>query len=160
MKKKIILILFIILGITSTIAWGLLNYGYSNGVRSGKLVKLSRKGFLFKTYEGTLDLGSGDKLTWDFSVHDEEIGEDLVTHTGQMVSLEYEEILHRIIYRTKYNVLSFKRIRPEGADKGYFCRLVNLLRKKRTVVEAVKPLIEQFDPSLMVDIKECQNSAL
>jgi len=159
MKKKIILTLFVILALVSAIGWGILSYGYSKGVRSGKLVKISRKGFLFKTYEGTLDLGSGDKLTWEFSVHDAKLGEELVQNTGQSVSLEYEELLHKVFYNSKYNVTSFKRVITAGADKGYFCRLVNILRKRRSIVEAVKPLVENFDPSLMDEIKVCQNTA-
>ncbi len=159
MKKKIIITLFVLLAILCGVAWGILNFGYSKGVRSGKLVKISRKGFLFKTYEGTLDLGSGDKLTWEFSVHDAQLGEDLVASTGQNVSLEYKELLHKIFYNSKYNVVNFKRVRPQGEDKATFCRLVNILRSKRSVVEVVRPMIEKLDPTLMLDIKDCQDSA-
>jgi hypothetical protein len=49
---------------------------FSDGERAGTVIKMSRKGFLFKTYEGELNLGmvlsdnSGASVSniWEFSV--------------------------------------------------------------------------------------------
>ena len=98
MKNKIILASILLLAILGAGTFGVLTHSYSNGVRTGKLVKLSKRGMLLKTYEGTLDLGSGDKLTWDFSIHDDKLGAELLKHTGQIVQLEYREILFKLFY--------------------------------------------------------------
>ena len=155
MKKKIIIFLFLLGAILSAATFALLNYSYSTGTRSGKLVKLSRKGAIFKTYEGTLDLGSGDQLTWDFSLHDSEIGEELVKKTGQQVNLEYRELLYKVFYSTKYDVTSWSMLRVAGNEN--FCRLVNVMRKSKFVVEKVKELIEKHDAALIEDARRCQN---
>jgi len=154
MKKKIILILTLILIILAGSTYGLLNYSYSNGVRSGRLVKLSKKGALVKTYEGTLDEGSGDQLTWNFSIHDTALGEELVKKTGQKVNLEYRELLYKVFYTTKYDVTSWTLLKSPGSEN--FCRLVNIMRKSRFVVDKVKALMNQFDSSLLREARNCQ----
>jgi len=57
MKKKIFLglgILFLIgIAVSSFLVFGT----YSNGYRAGNVVKLSKKGFVIKTYEGQLNVG-------------------------------------------------------------------------------------------------------
>ena len=83
-------------------------FSYSSGIRSGKLVKLSKKGLLFKTYEGTLDLGSGDQLTWGFSVRDSKVGKMMLNNIGQYVELKYDEKLLKLFYKTKYDVVDMK----------------------------------------------------
>jgi len=117
---------------------------------------LSKKGVLLKTYEGTLDLGSGDKLTWDFSIHDDKVGKELVRHSGKVVQLEYGELLFKIFYGTKYNVFSFKILDKNPDPMKYLCRLVNLLRKNHEIVNAVRQLINSNDPNFLNIIRECQ----
>ncbi|NRB64626.1 MAG: hypothetical protein HRU40_16620, partial [Saprospiraceae bacterium] len=61
------------------------NLTYSNGQRAGTLIKISRKGVVFKTYEGQLNLGgvsmdaeaglSGN--IWEFSVQKNDIYDEL-----------------------------------------------------------------------------------
>ncbi|MDP5169461.1 MAG: 6-phosphogluconate dehydrogenase [Bacteroidia bacterium] len=67
---------------------------YSDGVRSGTVVKFSEKGILFKTWEGQLQFGEASNL-WDFSVYP---GQDDVQQkildavkNGQKVQLKYDE---------------------------------------------------------------------
>ena len=47
-----------ILAIAGFFLWA--NYTYSEGTRAGDLIKISRKGYVFKTYEGQLKLGGID----------------------------------------------------------------------------------------------------
>jgi hypothetical protein len=76
------------------------NYTYSEGTRAGNLIKISKKGFLFKTYEGQLKLGGIDlenpndglSDTWSFSVRDEAVVKQLEQLQGQKVILRYKEI--------------------------------------------------------------------
>ncbi len=153
MKSKIYISIVLIILLSTGVIYGVLNYNYSKGVRSGQLVKISKKGMLLKTYEGTLDLGSGDNLTWNFSVHDPKIGEALVKASGTKVKLEYRELLFRIFYTTKYDITGFK---VESDSTNNFCRLINLLRTDHKIVKLIRSLLEQKDPHLLSTIRECQ----
>lgn len=157
MLRKVVFVLVIIGALASLVGYGILNYSYSDGVRSGRLVKVSQKGFFLKTYEGTLDLGSGDRLTWDFSVYDDEVGEQLIAQSGKTIRLEYTEHIWKVFYNTKYNVTKWSMVHGADEDKNLFCRLVNILRKNGNIVNAVKPLIKKYDNNLMSDIRGCQN---
>ncbi|EQC51670.1 hypothetical protein [Bacteriovorax sp. DB6_IX] len=155
MKRKIIgafVIIFIILGV---LTYGVTQYSFSHGVRSGKLVKLSKKGVLYKTYEGTLDLGSGDGLTWQFSVHNDDLGDQLVNQTGKYVRLEYRELLFKLFFGTKYDVESWS-LEGESQDLNYLCRLVDIMRTNSSIVNFLRPIIEKEDAELLKKIRSCQ----
>ena len=76
------------------------NWTYSEGSRTGYLMKLSKKGYVFKTYEGQLNLGGFQESdntsilgnTWNFSLTDESLVEILEDLEGKKVSLRYKEI--------------------------------------------------------------------
>ncbi len=76
------------------------NWTYSSGTRSGTLVKISQKGYVFKTYEGQLNLGGfqmggDDGLSgniWSFSVTEEDVYSALQTLEGKQVTVHYDEI--------------------------------------------------------------------
>lgn len=155
MKKNIILSIVVLGLLTTGLGYLFLTYTYSSGHRVGKLVKLSKKGFVPKTWEGTMDLGSGDQLTWQFSVHKDDVGHELSKHSGKMVRLEYRELLWKVFYETKYDVIAWKVIRPEE-EMTLLCRLVNIMRKNSDIVNLTRPLIEEFDQDLMINIRECQ----
>jgi hypothetical protein len=153
MKGKIIFGLIILLTLSFLIIYGILSFGYSKGVRSGKLVKLSKKGFLIKTYEGTLDLGSGDALTWEFSIHDDDLGDKLIIHSGTTVRLKYEEKLYPLYYGTKYEVVSFELVREKGPDN--LCTLVHIIKNDPELVDRVRDLVLERNPSFIDDIRAC-----
>ncbi|MFT6070948.1 MAG: hypothetical protein ACJAT2_001815 [Bacteriovoracaceae bacterium] len=157
MKKKIISYLILLSLISGGVCYLVLNYSYSQGNRVGKLVKLSKKGFLPKTWEGTLDLGSGDRLTWDFSIHDDELAERLVKHSGKMVNLEYRELLFKVFYLTEYDVTAFSLNDKNENDKDLLCRFVKVLRQNKGIVEMIRPMILEHDSKLLEEIRGCQN---
>ncbi len=157
MKKKILGWLLFFILISTAISYGVLQYSYSNGQRTGRLVKLSKKGFFPKTYEGTLDLGSGDRLTWDFSIHDEKLGKQIIGHSGKMITLEYRELLWKILYETKYDVTGFKLIDQGTSSTEFLCRFVQVLRQNKKLVEAIRPMILRYDFELLPHIQKCQN---
>jgi hypothetical protein len=66
---------------------------YSEGVRSGELIKFSNKGMLFKTYEGELSKGISGAQIFSFSVLDsqEKVIADLKEMEGHYVKLTYIE---------------------------------------------------------------------
>ena len=154
-KKRILLFLIGVFVLFLFVVFLTLNFGYSSGVRTGKLVKISKKGFVLKTYEGTLDLGSGDQLTWPFSVHDDDVGDKLINQTGREVSLKYKEHLFKLFYHTKYNVYDFISIERENQLK-MLCRLVSVIKEDVDMVEALRPLIIKYDNDLLLDIKQCK----
>lgn len=156
MKKKIFIGLISIIAILGLAIWGILKFPYSKGVRAGRLVKISKKGMILKTYEGTLDLGSGDQLTWQFSTHDSKIGQQLQAASGEYVQLEYVQHLYKVFYDTAYNVVGWKYSVKPGDSLGVLCRLVKILRTDPEVVERLRPRIESMDPQLLEDIRECQ----
>lgn len=71
----------------------LYNATYSEGVRSGELIKFSRKGMVFKTYEGELSQGISGAQIFSFSVLDseEKVVSDLKEMEGHYVKLTYIE---------------------------------------------------------------------
>ena len=80
---------------------------YSDGSRTGQLIKISEKGYVFKTYEGSLSLGGisvqDDKTNigsiWEFSVLDEAVFQKMLSLRGKKVVVQYEE---------KYRVIPWK----------------------------------------------------
>jgi hypothetical protein len=94
MLRKIIFIFIttILLGVTCYFTF--LYYAtLSEGVRSGELIKISRKGVLFKTYEGELSQGISGARIFTFSVLDGDAKaiEQLNELQGQYVKLTYIE---------------------------------------------------------------------
>lgn len=90
---------------------------YSDGHRSGVVYKFSKKGVLYKTWEGELSLGmtetdSGGAIiprVFDFSVSRPEIAEkiDEAERSGKRVTLHYREYIWRGRYygTTSYDIL-------------------------------------------------------
>ncbi len=66
---------------------------YSEGFRAGELVKFSRKGIIFKTWEGRLSQGISDELQFEFSVEDKdkEIIQQLIDLQGEKIKVRYIE---------------------------------------------------------------------
>jgi hypothetical protein len=92
--KKVLLILVVLLiGIFGFFYWG----KYESGIMAGKVLRISEKGFIFKTYEGKLNLETFGALkgtspiaeSFDFSV---ESGDTAVINQLQQVSLSGERV--------------------------------------------------------------------
>lgn len=157
MKIKILITLIIISIVSAITLYGIMNYSYSTGTRSGRLVKLTEKGFFIKTYEGTLDLGTGDNLTWEFTIRSKKLGKELLPLTGKNVALNYRELLHPIIYDTKYDILSYEIESTLGSAQEDFCKLVSFVRRDKEMVETLRGLLVTEAPLLLEKIKNCQS---
>lgn len=102
--SKILLSLLAVLFVSIVIAFFIFNYTYSEGNRAGVVIKFSKKGFLFKTYEGEMNLGGMNTITntaqvnslWNFSVKDQATADKLMQLEGQKVSLHYREIIKQM----------------------------------------------------------------
>jgi len=121
--KRIKQLLRILLGIgllTLVGYFAVCNYTYSKGTRSGILVKISKKGVAFKTYEGTLNLGGfsgegGDGSMgnmWNFSVWKTSIYQDLDAQQGNHVKLYYREKVKAMPWQgdTEYFVYKVEKL--------------------------------------------------
>jgi hypothetical protein len=88
--------------------WIVLSWNYSDGERAGILQKLSRKGWICKTYEGELAISIVPGVTpviWDFSVRDESQVRELEAALGKRVVLHYTE--HRGVPTTCFGETSY-----------------------------------------------------
>lgn len=100
-------ILFVTVLIAILVMVGLYFFNYSDGSRAGTIMKFSRKGFIFKTYEGELNQvmfvddnsaasGMATKNIWAFSaVNDSELNKSIedAMLNGHRVKLHYREKL-------------------------------------------------------------------
>jgi len=85
-----------------------LTWSYSEGERSGVLQKLSRKGWLVKTWEGELAMTTVPGVApvlWNFTVRDEAIAARVSASLGRRVVVHYTE--HRGIPTTLFGDTPF-----------------------------------------------------
>lgn len=84
---------------------------YSDGFRTGVVIKVSQKGFLFKTYEGELNLGGinqGDgtilnKNIWNFSIQKKDTltYNTIARNQGKQIRLHYHEVLKNFFWQSE-----------------------------------------------------------
>lgn len=121
------LLLFLLL--VFGILYYLTAWSYSDGERAGTVSKFSRRGYIFKTWEGVLNVGgfSGEtgSLTpqyFDFSVKNDSVARSInnAVKTGQRVTLHYEEKLFTLPWNgdTKYFVTGVEIV-DTGLRGGY-----------------------------------------
>ena len=112
MKKIIAVFIIILLAVSFFIYYGT----YSEGTQAGVVMKITKKGVLFKTWEGRLDMGTvgksrkedlGSKI-FEFSIHKE--NQTLIKQlkeaqlVGERVNLIFEQKYMRFLWEgeTKY----------------------------------------------------------
>ncbi len=103
MKKQrgyaaIVIILLILIALVAAWIWIALSWSYSTGERVGLVQKLSRKGWICKTWEGELNmvvLPGAIPEKFNFTVRDDGVAEAINRVVGKRVSLEYAE--HRFL---------------------------------------------------------------
>ena len=110
-----------IIGIlVSMLSGAFMQWGFSDGTRSGMVVKLSSKGLLFKSWEGELMLGSANSgQPWDFSItrasiNEEELADALsqAQISGHRVTVSYHQGPYLPWHQeTSYSVLSVQEVR-------------------------------------------------
>jgi hypothetical protein len=122
---KILKIVVITLVIGGILVLSFLYYAvYDEGLRAGNVLRISKKGMIFKTYEGQLNLQTFGALkganpimeSFDFSVEpgNEQVIKDLeaVALTGERVNLHYVKRYVTFPWRgdTKYFITRVERI--------------------------------------------------
>ena len=86
---------------------------YSEGVRSGQLIKFSHKGMVFKTWEGEISQGISGAQIFTFSVldKDKKVISDLKEMEGHYVKVSYIERYKTFPWwgDTKYYIIEVKK---------------------------------------------------
>lgn len=127
LRTTLIIVLVLGIGAFSFYYWGV----YDEGVRAGTVLRISKKGVVFKTYEGQLNLETFGALkganpimeAFDFSVESDEaeiIAElQNVALTGERVNLHYVKRYLTFPWRgdTKYFITRVERVGPDQEDK-------------------------------------------
>ncbi|HBI81442.1 MAG TPA: hypothetical protein DDY04_05770 [Bacteroidales bacterium] len=122
-RRILIAVVVILVAIGAFLYWGT----YEEGVMAGKVIRISQKGVIFKTYEAKLGLESFGALrgtspiaeTFDFSV---ERGNDSLVRaieqvalTGERVNVHFKKRYVRVPWRgnTRYFATRIERIKQE-----------------------------------------------
>jgi heme-degrading monooxygenase HmoA len=174
-KVKVFVPIFLVtaLFIAKLVMW---DFAVSTGKRVGNLTKISKKGKIFKTWEGTIDEGSGDKLTSFFSVRDEKIAKELYGYEGRKVVIYYEEYLANWPWETKYNVTSWKKNEEDKVVNGsggggaggsitsdvldhlsqtLFCSMLGTLYKDKELYDKVKNHMKENNLYIYNQYEKC-----
>ncbi len=124
-KKYLIRILVVLLLLSVAAGAFFTLVPYSDGMRAGQVIKLTKKGVLFKTYEGELNLllmpstntqGTLTPNVWNFSVLNKEIASKVMqaSATGERLELYYKERYFKFPWQgdTRYFVYEVKTAPP------------------------------------------------
>jgi hypothetical protein len=114
----LLLILLVPSLVFGTWSWVTLNYSYSKGERAGYVQKISKKGWVCKTWEGELAManlpGTMPEI-FRFSVRDDSVARILEKNVGKRVSLTYDQ--HRGVptscfAETEYYITNVRLVNP------------------------------------------------
>src|SRR2546423_3278277 len=96
--RKVFIVLFVLLLIPAVIIalwiWVSLGYTYSSGERAGYVQKISKKGWICKTWEGELamaNLPGTMPQIFAFTVRNDSIAKVIEQNAGKQVSLTYDQ---------------------------------------------------------------------
>ena len=87
-----ILVIIVVLGVAGYFTF-IYYVPFSEGYRSGELIKFSNKGVLLKTWEGEISQGISGAQIFSFSVEDsqEDVIQKLIELQGKYVKVTYKE---------------------------------------------------------------------
>jgi hypothetical protein len=127
-KFTIIATLVIFIGLAIFFWWRFYYPFTDNGSKDGYLNKIEHKGYIFKTWEGTLmqvglkstSPGSMQSPTFEFSVTDEKLATKLQANSGKYFNLRYREYFGTLPWRghSKYIVDSILSMREVNAREA------------------------------------------
>ncbi len=129
--KKFFLFFILFIALVATAYILISSYTFSEGHRDGYVMKFSKKGFIFKTYEGTLNLDfintSGGRLssnTWEFSVDksNKALIDSLINVGDTKIRFFYHEKVNALPWKgdTKYFVYKFEPLQsPARPQRGF-----------------------------------------
>ena len=106
-KKVMRILLLIVVAIFAIIIWWKYFYVFGEGVKSGELNYVVKKGNIFKTYEGKLiqsgfrskTVGTVQSYEFEFSVENDSIANVLMQNSGNYFDLHYKEFKGTLPWR-------------------------------------------------------------
>ncbi len=114
MRKVFTILAALLIGAGAVFFYFRFYFVFGEGVKSGELNYVVRKGLVFKTYEGKLiqsgirsqKVGSIQSYEFEFSVENAELAEKLMLQGGKTIELHYKEYFGRLPWRgfTKFIV--------------------------------------------------------
>lgn len=118
--RTLVLLFVLIVPAALFVAWAksTLGYTYSAGERAGYVQKLSKKGWLCKTWEGELaqaNLPGSMPAIFQFSVRGDSIAHLLEKSMGKQVSVSYAEhrgVPTRCFGETNYYITNVRNVQP------------------------------------------------
>lgn len=127
MKRVLSIIVALLIGAAAVFFYFRFYFVFGEGVKSGELNYVVRKGVIFKTYEGKLiqagfraQTAGVQSYEFEFSVPNKELAERLMLLGGQSVELHYKEYFGALPWRgfTKFvvdSIVSYRPIYPQYA---------------------------------------------
>ncbi len=105
--RKFLIISVLIIAFCFWIYYLICGLAYSEGTRSGILTKVSKKGYIFKTYEGEMNVGGfnqGDgtimpATIFKFSVTDDDVYHTLDSLQGKKLVLTYKQVYKNFFWQ-------------------------------------------------------------
>lgn len=121
MRKFLILfVIAVIIGLALYVT-AVYHVTFSEGFRSGELVKVSKKGILFKTWEGEISQGVSEAQRFSFSIEkdQERIIGLMKEYQGKFVRLTYKERFASFPWLgdTLYFIIDIERIQDDNEEK-------------------------------------------
>lgn len=92
--RLLLTLIAVVIVLFAAYAWLVMSWSYSEGERAGYVQKLSKKGWLCKTWEGELALITMPGTVAEkflFSVREDAVAQHINQSLGKRVSLTYEE---------------------------------------------------------------------
>ena len=117
-KLTVFTVVFLPLLIFTIWAGVTLSYSYSSGERVGFVQKLSRKGWLCKTWEGELQMSNipgSAPILFQFSVRSDSLAHAIEAAAGSQVALRYDQhvgVPSQCFGETEYFVKAVRVVRP------------------------------------------------
>ncbi|HUQ65883.1 MAG TPA: hypothetical protein VM101_07000 [Flavitalea sp.] len=107
MRRFLVIIIVAVILILAGIGYYRYFWVFGEGVKSGELNYVVKKGYVFKTYEGKLiqsgfrskSPGTIQSYEFEFSVGNKALAEKLMLSSGKEVELHYKEYLHPLAWR-------------------------------------------------------------
>jgi hypothetical protein len=93
-KLRVLIGLLLIVALVAAYFWATLTWSYSAGERAGWVQKLSRKGWICKTWEGEMAMVSMPGAATEkfaFTVRENDVVEQINKLMGRRVALHYEQ---------------------------------------------------------------------
>lgn len=94
LKRLLLFGLLALVGATALYLWAATSFTYASGERAGYVQKLSKKGWVCKTWEGELAMASLPGTlpeVFAFSLRDDEVAAEINALLGKRVTLRYEQ---------------------------------------------------------------------